>query len=304
MRGWLSGRRRQTVNLLVKPTLVRIQLLSLLIKLKRKLISKFTRKNKYRFFNTQTIQPVNFKKPINPSIYLNYSVFRSFITENRLSVLGLVMQDLENTDIVKLVSFFYKNCNKFFYKTFNFNYVYVFRLRPVPYLTMFDFFANNNSFGFTFFKRILLLNFRRFRFFPNIQNYNGNSFVNLSLGMFSKFFKKGKSFIKNKLNFLVIAGFLRKMLIFINLHNLILIVKHVPMYLQEILSTINNPVIVNYQNPFTGSQVDEIFLQKRFYFFMFIFSLSKSYSFLKQKKKGRVKRKITKRIVKVNRLVD
>jgi hypothetical protein len=130
-------------------------------------------------------------------------------------------------------------------------------------------------------------------------------YVSLSLGLFSKFFKKGKSFIKNKSNFLTCAGFLRKVLLFSSIRDIILVVKRIPMYLPEILTTINTPVIANYQNPLDKALVvDEMVLREFFYFHFFIFLGSRPYSFMKVKKRGRVKRKITKRIVKVNRLID
>jgi len=125
------------------------------------------------------------------------------------------------------------------------------------------------------------------------------------LGLFSKFFNKGKSFIKNKSTFLVVAGFLRKMLLYTALEQLLLVVKKTPLYLQEIMTTINSPVISLYKNPFNSSLVvDETLLRNNFYFNTFVFLNSRPYSFLKTRKKGRIKRKITKRIVKINRLVD
>jgi len=150
-----------------------------------------------------------------------------------------------------------------------------------------------------------MLNFRRFRFFPNIQSTSGNVYTNLSLGLFSKFFNKGKAFIKNKGTFLVVSGFLRKLLLYTALEQLVLVVKKTPLYLQEIMSSINSPVISLYTNPFnTNLVVDESKVVNNFYFSTFIFLNSRPYSFMKTRKKGRIKRKITKRIVKVNRLVD
>jgi hypothetical protein len=122
--------------------------------------------------------------------------------------------------------------------------------------------------------------------------------------MFSKFFNKGKSFIKNKSNYLLLAGFLRKILIFSDIRNLLLLVKRTPLYFNEILSTINTPVIVNYKHPFNSSMIDEITMNNFFFFYYFIFYNTKAYGFMKTRKKGRVKRKITKRIVKINNLVD
>ena len=104
---------------------------------------------------------------------------------------------------------------------------------------------------------------------------------------------------------MVVAGFLRKLLLFSSLKQLMLIVKRTPLYLQEILSSINSPVINFYKHPFSNSlTVDESKLGLSFYFYMFIFYNSKPFNYLKTRKRGRIKRKITKRIVKINKLVD
>lgn len=152
--------------------------------------------------------------------------------------------------------------------------------------------------------KILLLNFKRNRFFPSIKSSNSTTYLTLSLGLFSSFFKKGKFFIKNKSVYLVLAGFLRKILIYSGINNLIMFIKHTPMYLHELISTISNPVINLYKNPFSSENVNEILTKNKFYFNMFIFLKNKPYTFLKSKKKGRVKRKISKRVVSINRLVD
>ena len=219
-----------------------------------------------------------------------------------------------------------KNYNYFFFK-YNFFISNLININSKfyiynPYMTTkfsfifffsFFFLKTNNHFFNTFFiktnshffnnKKILMLNYKRSRFFPNIQDMN-KTYLSLSLGMFSKFFNKGKSFIKNKSNFLVIAGFLRKVLTYTSIKNLILIVKRNPLFLQEILSNINQPVISNYKHPFNDNLVDEILFNKPFYFFIFIFINSKKYTFMKIRKKGRVKRKILKKVVKVNKLID
>jgi hypothetical protein len=149
-----------------------------------------------------------------------------------------------------------------------------------------------------------MLNFKRNRFFPNLQSVSHVTYTNLSLGMFSRFFNKGKSFIKNKNTFLTVAGFMRKILLYSLIGKLILMVKRTPLYFQEILAHINNPVVTPYKHPFYDDTVDEFFLKKSFSYLMFIFINSKPYTFMKSKRRGRVKRKITRRLVKINRLVD
>jgi hypothetical protein len=152
--------------------------------------------------------------------------------------------------------------------------------------------------------RVLFLNFRTFKFYPSIQTLDKHLYTTTSLGIFAKFLKKGKSFIKNKIVYLLVAGFFRKLLLYSELFYLMLITKRTPIYFREILSTINSPVIVNYEHPFSGHNVDEMQLKKSFFFSSFIFINSRSFSYLKPRKKGRVKRKITKKIVKINNIID
>lgn len=166
-----------------------------------------------------------------------------------------------------------------------------------------SFFKKMNNQSRTF-RKVLFLNYKRNKFYPSIQNTSNFIYTTSSLGIFSKFFKKGKSFIKNKINFLVTAGFLRKILLFSDIRNLILMVKRTPIYLTETLTAINSPVIVNYKHPFSSENVNEMRLKSFFYFYYFIFFHTKPYGYMKGRKRGRIKRKITKRIVKINNLTD
>jgi len=152
--------------------------------------------------------------------------------------------------------------------------------------------------------KVLSLNFTRNRFFPVIRTLHGESYVTLSLGMFSKFFKKGKFFIKNKLVFLLVASFIRKILLFSSIKKLILFIKKTPLFFKEILSRINDSAPDIYDHPFTKEKVNEKLLKNPFRFTMLIFINNKAYGFLKKKKKGRIKRKIAKRLILLNRVLD
>lgn len=151
---------------------------------------------------------------------------------------------------------------------------------------------------------ILILNFRKSRFFPSLTNLKGRLFSTMSLGMFSKFFNKGKSFIKNKSVFLLIAGFIRKLILFSEITGAMLQVKRVPLYFKEILSALHDPVVSFYKNPFTGQIINEIEEKNTFKFTSFMFLNNKPYGKIKNKQKGRLKRKITKRLISINRMVD
>lgn len=151
---------------------------------------------------------------------------------------------------------------------------------------------------------LLILNFRKSRFFPSLTNLKGRLFSTMSLGMFSKFFNKGKSFIKNKSVFLLIAGFLRKLILFSEIQGAMLLIKRVPLYFKEILSALHDPVVGFYTNPFTGFTLNESDEPNTFKFTSFMFINNKPYGKVKNKQKGRLKRKITKRLISINRMVD
>ena len=151
---------------------------------------------------------------------------------------------------------------------------------------------------------ILILNFKKSRFFPSLTNLKGRLFSTMSLGMFSKFFNKGKSFIKNKSVFLLVAGFLRKLILFSEIQGAMLLIKRVPLYFKEIISAIYDPVVSFYNSPFTGRVVNEALISNSFKFTSFMFFNNKPYGDVKNKQKGRLKRKITKRLISLNRMVD
>ena len=130
-------------------------------------------------------------------------------------------------------------------------------------LNLIGFFINNSRFNYKL-SKVLTLNFKRKRFFPLIRDLSGTTFFNTSLGILSKYLQKGKFFTKKKVVFLLVASLIRKMLLYSSLTDLILIIKRTPMYLQEILSLINNPVSSLYINPFTRKEVNEFDLRNNF----------------------------------------
>ena len=133
--------------------------------------------------------------------------------------------------------------------------------------------------------KTLALNFKRNRFFPNIRHLNGHNFVFASLGMFIKFFNKAKSFLKTKTMYLVIASFLRKILIFSKFKNMTLVISRIPVFLKEIINTINEPVINVYKNPFTESLTHEKNIINKFKFSYIMFLNNKNFGNHKLKKK-------------------
>ena len=153
-------------------------------------------------------------------------------------------------------------------------------------------------------QKTLALNFKRNRFFPTLRTLKGESYIFLSLGMFIKFFNKSKSFLKSKSMYLILASFFRKILMFGSFKNLILTINKTPVFLKEIMSTINDSVVAVYKNPFNDIEVNEKTYINKFKFSFIMFLNNKPFGPLKLKKKGRLKRKISKKIILMNRITD
>ncbi len=155
-------------------------------------------------------------------------------------------------------------------------------------------------------EKILLLNFLRSRFFPTVYDLHGRTqYLYLSMGMVSWRFKQSKAFRKHKTVYLLLANFLRKILLYSSLTSLILVVKKIPIYFREILNTLLSPTIAPYQHPFFKYQtIEEKFFKNPFSFSYVIFTNNKPYGKLKLRKRGRLKRKISKKVVSLNRIPD
>jgi hypothetical protein len=151
---------------------------------------------------------------------------------------------------------------------------------------------------------ILFLNFKRLRFFPSLRTLQNEIFTSLSLGLLAKYFNKGKFFIKSKIVYLVTALFLRKILLFANFKKLNLVINRKPKYFHEILNTLSESSISTYKNPFDSSWVNESASPRAFVFPYILFTNNKSYGATKVKQKGRLKRKISKKIVAINKILD
>merc|ERR1712178_18877 len=89
---------------------------------------------------------------------------------------------------------------------------------------------------------IMNINFKRNRFFPSLKNSNEtNIIINSSLGMISNFFSKKKYFLRSKTAYILLASFLRKILIYSNFSKIILKIQKKPIYLIEIIKCILQP---------------------------------------------------------------
>lgn len=155
----------------------------------------------------------------------------------------------------------------------------------------------------------LYLTFTANRLFINLFNRDGVSrnYLSLSVGLFLKFFKNKKSFKKNKLIKVLLIKYLRKLLISSEIRNIFLYVKKTPVFFTELLKTLTTPVICPFVHPHTGKLYDDAKINSKISFpniKYLIFSKTKAYGYMKGHKRGRLKRKIMRRIIRTNRMPD
>lgn len=275
--------------------------------MKIKKILKFKTKFKILFFNKKTTYPKIYKKK-NKIFYflINYQIFNFFFFLLKKNICN-------NKYIFNLKETYYYNLNapsqsKFVFNKYNFffninifNYIYLYNSFFKSYLFNFFFFFNKKKFQPFY----LLFNFSKNKFFINLLDINKKIFFFVSSGFFIKFFEKKKSFKKNKLVKILMIKFLRKILILLQIKNMIFLIKNNPVNFLELINNLNQPIVHNFLNPFSGHVFKDSFTNNlKFSFNFFIFFKNQPYTFLKKKKNGRVKRKILRKIIIENKLVD
>jgi hypothetical protein len=133
----------------------------------------------------------------------------------------------------------------------------------------------------------------------------GHTHFFLSPGLLLKYFNHKKSLKKNKSMRLLMMRFLRKLLIVIKLKSAHVHVKGIPLFLDTLLNMLFQPLTHPVKDPFTDAIIDETLdVQRNIKVTGITFIHPKPYGFHKQKKKGRVKRKIRRRVMKANRVID
>jgi hypothetical protein len=151
----------------------------------------------------------------------------------------------------------------------------------------------------------LIFSFSKTRLYINLQNFIHKNYFFLSTGLFIKFFDRKKSLKKSKTIKLLIAKFLRKLFLITQLKHAILIIKKNPLFLLEMLNLFNTPVAYKFIDPTDEREIEEKptdFLLIKFLYFVFL--ENKTYTFNKQKKKGRIKRKIFRKLILTNKIID
>jgi len=99
--------------------------------------------------------------------------------------------------------------------------------------------------------------------------------------------------------------FLRKILLILRLKNIIVLSRGVPVHFSLLLATLFRPLAHPFVDPLTGTTVDETQGSKGIINMSALFFLtSKPFGTQKTKKKGRVKRKIRRKLVRSNSIID
>ena len=247
-------------------------------------------KKKHFFFEK------NFK--INNSNYYNiYKNNFNFIKKNFNSIKYEKLLNLVKLKKIK------KNKDKInFNSVTSFILIYNFFLNSI-YLDIFYFskFLKNKNRNFCF----LILSFKKKKLYINLQNNYKKNYLSLSTGLFIKFFEKRKSIKKNKAIKLLMAKYFRKLFIISKINTLILIIKKTPLFINEIINFLNTPIAHKFVNPIDQKIIDESFnrtLSIRFLYF--IFTENKNFSKNKTPAKGRIKRKILRKITFENKIID
>lgn len=152
----------------------------------------------------------------------------------------------------------------------------------------------------------LNLNFKRNRFFPQFKDtIFKKTIFNNSLGTISKYFSRRKSYLRGKSSYLLSAAYTRRILTSLGVNYLYLEITKIPKYLKDIIRVVTTNTNVLYKNPFNpkdivNEKVNPIELKFKYVFFF----NNKPYSVVKIKKKGRLKRKISKKITLLNNILD
>ena len=153
------------------------------------------------------------------------------------------------------------------------------------------------------------LNFKRNKFFPYIHGESGDGgiFFNSSLGLVCSLSQQGSTSKKSKTAYLSTSRLIRRVIIHSRCHNYNLKLKGSPKYISEIMSAMYARSTPIYANPSNAlGHYDESSLGPRGIILAGTLTLSSPFSYYKRKLKsrGRLKRKISKRLVASNRVID
>ena len=132
-------------------------------------------------------------------------------------------------------------------------------------------------------------------------------------GLFLKYFQGKKSLKKNKALKHLMSRFLRKILLILKLECIGIVTRGVPVHFDAMLNALFKPLSHPFLDPLTGATINEsesqssssVRKKKQDLSISILTMLSpKPYSYQKTKKQGRVKRKIRRKLVRLNNVID
>ena len=231
----------------------------------------------------------------NPTFLIMY--LKSKYKKNRFINLDKLTIYKVKNNIIDMYNIRWKNCNVF--NTINsILKSNINKLVYNLYIKNANLYIDNNIF-------FLDLNFKKFKFFPQIKEIKNNkTILNNSLGIISKYFSKKKNYLRSKSSFLLSASYIRKMLIYTSITKLRLNIFRIPIYIKDIMRVITSKSNSLYKHPFTKALVNEKASKFEIHFWYISFINNKSHVKKKFKKKGRLKRKISKKISLLNNILD
>jgi hypothetical protein len=151
----------------------------------------------------------------------------------------------------------------------------------------------------------LILTFRNNKMFVNINDRLKRNYFFISTGLFIKYFEKKKLFKKSKVIRTLLIKYLRKIFLLINFPRTILIVKKNPIFFLDFLNLFNQQIPHKFHEPLTNREIIDNKPNKNITKFLyFIFLNAENFTKNKTKKQGRVKRKIFRKIVSRNSIID
>lgn len=186
-----------------------------------------------------------------------------------------------------------------------FNFAYFFRAKFYNfYADIFKFLKELRFYNKEFYY-YLLLNFKNNKINATVQSFKKLPLISIVAGLFLKFFNNQKSKKKNKIMKILTAKYLRKIFILSKLQHFNVVIRRNPVDLISFFTSINTPIIAPFKDPYDETLIEETnstkFLIK---FNYFVFKDCAPYHKRKEKKKGRIKRKILRKLVIENKLVD
>lgn len=124
-------------------------------------------------------------------------------------------------------------------------------------------------------------------------------------GFFIKYFQSRKALKRSRSLKLLMVKFFRKILLVLDLPMVALRIRGIPALLELMLTNLFKPAAHPILNPLTGTILDETQpMTSRLRIGSITFETSKPFGYLKPKKKGRVKRKIRRKITSLNNVID